>query len=414
MSPSRRTSIDPSVGGFPTPGFPVHRSDGAAWPELDVSLLEDRRGAVPPLPLDLLPQPWRGWVADTARAAGAPADYVAQPMLAAAAGLCSGASVRVVAGWSEPLVLRQALVGGPASGKSSALAPVRGLLATIEADDPAEGAKVQLEWHDAAADWLGDLGAEALEAWGGKRPPSVVGTIRPDVLEETLQERDAGLAGHFLYAWPEQPPYCPLFERKVPRDDEALHLLRRLHGAARRPDDALVLSFDEPGAQAFDRFLSRLHVERPKAEGLEAAWLGRGGGTVARLAGVLELLAWAAAGASGAPGPIGRERVEAAASLWSDYFRAHARAVFDRAAPSDLELRVRRVARWLKEGGQTAVSREDIRRDALRQSVKASEADMVIYRLAGSGILRSVPAESSPRGGPRVRRWEVNPALASV
>jgi hypothetical protein len=69
------------------------------------------------------------------------------------------------------------------------------------------------------------------------------------------------------------------------------------------------------------------------------------------------------------------------------------------------------VARWLKEVGRTEVSREDIRRDALSQSVTASKVDTVIYRLEAAGILRRDEAWSSPRGGPRVRRWQVNPAL---
>src|SRR5580704_2488935 len=50
----------------------------ADWPEIDASLLDDGRGAVPPFPIDLLKQPWRDWVADRARCAGAPVDYVAR------------------------------------------------------------------------------------------------------------------------------------------------------------------------------------------------------------------------------------------------------------------------------------------------------------------------------------------------
>ena len=55
----------------------------ADWPEIDADLLDDGRGAVPTFPIDLLPQPWRDWVADRARCAGAPVDYVAQALLAA-------------------------------------------------------------------------------------------------------------------------------------------------------------------------------------------------------------------------------------------------------------------------------------------------------------------------------------------
>ena len=86
-----------------------HSFSDPGWPELDASLLEDRRAPVPPFPLHVLPQPWRDWVADTARSTGAPADYVAQAVLGAAAGLCgAGAAVQVTPGWAEPLVLWQA------------------------------------------------------------------------------------------------------------------------------------------------------------------------------------------------------------------------------------------------------------------------------------------------------------------
>src|SRR5215470_1293676 len=82
------------------------------WSEVDLALVEDGRRAVPLFPLDLLPQPWRSWVSETARSAGAPVDYVAQSLLGAVAGLCgAGVLVRVTPGWSEPLVLWQILVG---------------------------------------------------------------------------------------------------------------------------------------------------------------------------------------------------------------------------------------------------------------------------------------------------------------
>jgi hypothetical protein len=39
---------------------------------------------------------------------------------------------------------------------------------------------------------------------------------------------------------------------------------------------------------------------------------------------------------------------------------------------------------------------------------------MVLYRLAGAGILRFVRGGSTPRGGRPAHRWQVNPALASL
>jgi len=81
----------------------------------------------------MVPPPWQDWIADTERATGAPADYVLQSVLAGVAAVCgAGVRVRVTPAWDEPLVLWQAVVGEPSTGKSVALAPMRRLLDVIE------------------------------------------------------------------------------------------------------------------------------------------------------------------------------------------------------------------------------------------------------------------------------------------
>jgi uncharacterized protein DUF3987 len=424
----------------------------AGWPELDASLIESRGAPVPAFPLHVLPPPWRDWVADTARSIGAPSDYLAQAVMGAVAGLCgAGVRVRITPSWSEPLVLWQALVGAPSSGKSSALASVQALLIRLEnefaeketaASSPMMIADSALDavakavaanprgvvlWRDEPTAWLADLaGTPWSQAWAAaplavahpKSPlqlarfaVSILATMRRDSMAEIFEEADDGLLARFLYSSPDLPAWCPLPERKPAQDDQALGMLRRIAWKVRTPDDPLELAFDQEGLRAFDGFLAGLHDERRRAEGLEAAWLGKGGGSVARLAGMIELLSWSASPTLPSPGPIGRDQVAPAVALWSEYFRPHAKALLYRAAPTELEERVRRVARWLKHTGRTAVSREDIRRDALAQSVDAGDADRVIYRLVAAGILRQVDGGSSPRGGPRVRRWQVNPQL---
>ncbi|MBI2714275.1 MAG: DUF3987 domain-containing protein [Rhizobiales bacterium] len=88
---------------------------------------------MPAVLLAMVPQPWRDWIADTERATGAPADYVLQSVLAGVAAMCgAGVRVRVTPAWDEPLVLWQAVVGEPSTGKSAALAPMRRLLDLVE------------------------------------------------------------------------------------------------------------------------------------------------------------------------------------------------------------------------------------------------------------------------------------------
>ena len=455
------------------------------WREIDLSILEEKRAAVPPFPVDLLPQPWRDWTSDTASSTAAPVDYVAQTVLAALAGLCgAGVVVRITPAWCEPLVLWQAMVGEPSTGKSSALAPMRRLLGSIEeerraldderrerhaeqakaagaceafvpsqivvADAPVEtiGEVVSgnprgvISWRDAPLAWLAcpersrracpersrrdddrngrarwlqawDAGAVTIERQRGETPlhlesfpVSVLATIQPDRLKEALRENDDGLAARFLYAWPGAQPYRALADLQIARDDEALEMLRRL---AR-----LALPFDQHGVKALDGFLAGLHAERCKTEGLEAAWLGKGRAAVARLAGALELLAWSGSSAPGLPGHIGRDQVEAAANLWTGYFRPHARALFDRVAPTDFSRRVRRVARWLKDSRATVVSREDVRCHALARTVNADDAQQVLYRLDSLGFVRPDLADDGGGRGRPARRWQINPALANA
>src|SRR5260370_13561536 len=88
----------------------------SGWPELDAALFDDGRGAAPAFPLELLPLPWRGWVADTATGAGAPGAYLAQALLAAGAGPCgAGALLPPPPPAAEPPALLPALVRPPSS-----------------------------------------------------------------------------------------------------------------------------------------------------------------------------------------------------------------------------------------------------------------------------------------------------------
>jgi hypothetical protein len=450
----------------PPPGPDAEPRIVGGWPDVDAALFDDGRGAAPAFPLELLPLPWRGWVADTATGAGAPSAYVAQALLAAVAGLCgAGAVVRLAPAWTEPLVLWQALVGRPSSGKSPALAPVRALLATLheELEGDANGKKPLVLLNEGSAETLADALAAAprgvilwrdeppgrlalfdddagkdrsrwLEAWqagpvvlhGARQvvrhercPMSLLISIRPDRLTAALgkddpRKDDDGLAARLIYAWPDPPAFRPIAERRPARDEQALDLLRSISRVVRSPADPLVLALDAAAAKEFDAFLADLHALLQHAEGLEADWLGKGSGTVARLAGILALLAWSGGGAGGAPKMVGGEVMEAAVRLWSDFLRPHARLVFDRAGPSDGERQARRVVRWLKANRPAEVSREDVRRHALGRSLDAARTDGVLERLCAAGALRSKVLVFSAQGGRPARRWEVNPALAAA
>src|SRR5258708_13967035 len=103
------------------------------WPAIEPGLLEEGRPGLPAFPLRVFPRQWKGGVSDAAQWAGSSEDYVAQALLAFVAGLCGqGVSARITEAWSEPVILWQALVGGPSSGKTPALEWLRRPLGTVE------------------------------------------------------------------------------------------------------------------------------------------------------------------------------------------------------------------------------------------------------------------------------------------
>jgi hypothetical protein len=71
------------------------------------------------------------------------------------------------------------------------------------------------------------------------------------------------------------------------------------------------------------------------------------------------------------------------------------------------------VLRWLHAGNKAAVSREEVRREALAQRLDAGETQALLDMLVRAGWLREAPVKASGPGRPP-RRWEVNPRLFEV
>ena len=85
------------------------------------------RPVLPPFPLAVIAGAWRPWIEGHAQSASC-ADYFAQGLLAAVSAVCgSRVVVDVTPHWREPLVLWQALVGAPSTGKTAALVAARRL-----------------------------------------------------------------------------------------------------------------------------------------------------------------------------------------------------------------------------------------------------------------------------------------------
>lgn len=428
-------------------------ANSGAWPMPDPGLLQQDRPALPDFPLHVLPPFWRIWVAETAAAIGAPVDYVVQALLGAVAGVCgAGVVARLGRGWDEPLILWLALVGGPSTGKSAALDTLRRALAAVEKTAGREGrAPLIIEapttlpallsaaakrptgallWRDEPVHWLPALGCNGrresldvsplLSAWSplrtalgsGSPGVSLVGCLDPVRLGEALSGSEDGRAARLLYAWPRPAPYVSFLERPELRESDAVNALQRIAAVAGDGVVPLALLPSEQALRVFDRHLAKLHEAWPRCEGVEAAWLGKGRGSVARLAAALALLGWSAVASSAAPPPrVLSEETMIAAETLGDYFRQHARAVLSHGLSSRADHRMRQVVHWLRLNRQPRISRRDVRREALGQALDARQTLQLLEQLEHAGCLRRETTAAAEGGGPRPMRWAVNPQL---
>jgi hypothetical protein len=236
-----------------------------------------------------------------------------------------------------------------------------------------------------------------------------MGGLAPADLVEVFGQRGEALAARFLYAWPE-PAARAALSAEPADDDNVRCMLRRILGIGGTLAEPGTIDFEAEAITRFEQLLPLVRQRWRDAEGWEAAWLGKGAGMIVRLAGLLTLMHWAQGSKDEVP-PEGvtARRLDEAYALWAGYFHPHAQSVFQGGGGGDRDGTARRVARWLRRAGLDQVSREDIRRDALRRSVDAGGTDQVIERLEAGGVLRALTRRNN-FGRPR-RRWEVNPAL---
>jgi hypothetical protein len=103
------------------------------WPDPDWSILDDRRGELPALPVDVLTPAWREWLERASHGAGVRLEHTAIPLLGIASSLI-GCSRRVCASrsWSEPMTLWTCVVADSGDRKTPGLRAVVRTLDLIE------------------------------------------------------------------------------------------------------------------------------------------------------------------------------------------------------------------------------------------------------------------------------------------
>ena len=104
-----------------------------SWECPDRSLLDDRRGELPPFPLDVLSPSWQEWATNAAHGAGTAVDHVVVPLLGIASSLIGIARrVRASKPWSEPFTMWMTIVGCSGAGKTPGLDVTQRAVARVE------------------------------------------------------------------------------------------------------------------------------------------------------------------------------------------------------------------------------------------------------------------------------------------
>ena len=250
----------------------------------------------------------------------------------------------------------------------------------------------------------------------------VVGGFQPDKLARAFAGDEDGMYARFLYGWPSTPDYRPLTNEVSEVESEFQSALTALIQLPSEDADSGFASQDvglsESALAKFEEFRQFVDKTKRGLDGRERQWFVKGETQVLRLAGTLAYLAWAislgapmwdgVAGITSAlePQTIAEQFVVAAVRLWLKFFWPHARAALRQIGLSERHANERRVLRWIKANGRDEVSREEVRRDALGQSLDADQTQHLLDGLVRAGWLREIATKTPGRTR---RRWQVNP-----
>jgi Protein of unknown function (DUF3987)/Bifunctional DNA primase/polymerase, N-terminal len=146
------------------------------WDDPDLSILDNRRGELPDLPIDVFPQTMHRWLIDAARGAGVTVEHIALPLIGIGSGLIGVARrVQATRSWQQPMTCWTCLVGLSGSGKTPSLDVVKRALSVVERSRQQDNTARQLA-HETRVErakaalkkWKDDVAA-AVDA--GQPPP---------------------------------------------------------------------------------------------------------------------------------------------------------------------------------------------------------------------------------------------------
>jgi len=267
-----------------------------------------------------------------------------------------------------------------------------------------------------------------LEAWNGNsytvermgRPPvvvdyllvGVVGGLQPDKLARSFKGDLDGMYARLLFSWPSEHGYQPLTNEVAEFEPAILNALTRIIDLKGGEDDEggfapRAVRLSAQAAETFEEVRQFLDKGKAAFDGREREWWAKMSAHILRLAGTLCYVEWAMIGGE-EPKEIDAAFVGAATRLVRDYFWPHSRAALRQVGLSERHGNARRVLRWIRSQKRAEVSREDIRRDALGQSLDADQTESLLNELVKAGWLRPVVRATAGRPA---RRWTANPRL---
>ena len=240
-----------------------------------------------------------------------------------------------------------------------------------------------------------------LEAWNGNpyrvermsRPPvdlerllvGLVGGFQPDKLAKSFDGDADGIYARVLFSWPTEAPYRPLTDTVDEIDPELENIFIKLIDLAELEEGKLIVR-----EIVLEQFRQLVHHKKDGLDGREREWWVKTPAHVLRIAGTLAYLDWAMESVGTTTPPpttIEAQFVAAAVRLVIDYFWPHARAALRQIGLTDGNAKARKVLRWLRAERKEQVSIEDVRRDALQQSLNAEATEKLVEKALGPGGL---------------------------
>ncbi len=293
--------------------------------------------------------------------------------------------------------------------------------------------------RDEAAAWLGDFGkyggsgdaAFYLSTYNAVATPvdrvkeggsnaanrallSVIGGIQPERLEQLLMgdRADDGLLSRFMMVWPD--PASIVFDVKPADEGIPYRLLQRLRHLEMVTDpkgqqQPQVIPLATGAKTIFAEWYAENTTKARSGSGPIASFRGKGNGLVARLALVLDFLAWAHLGGD-EPEEVSARALNDALVLFEDYLLPMAERVYGDAALSPAERTAVELLKAIRSRGVLTFNLRTARREwGISGMSKPEAAEAAAAVLIDADCISRAPKPPGP--GAPAATFLVNPKL---